>query len=139
MHRIKNSFSRYGREAIHLLQYSGCHIFRISAIKIFPVAEYIRPTSPIYSVISCLFKLVLEDQNSFHTSEEERVTIENTEIINNSHFLLGGGGAGLRPLYRFTPRHMPIVVHAASFHWLLEIANKLFAIIVRYQHFRLSS
>ena len=36
-----------------------------------------------------------------------------------------------------THTHTPIVVHVASFHGLLEIAYKLFAIIVRYEHFRL--
>lgn len=71
------------------------------------------------------------------------MTIENTEIININHFIFleewaGGGGldAG-RCIVSRTHTHLSIVVHVASFHGLLEIVYKLFAIIVRYEHFRL--
>jgi hypothetical protein len=44
-----------------------------------------RQPSPFYLLISYIFKGLLADQKSFHTSEE-RVTIENTELIKSSHF-----------------------------------------------------
>ena len=62
-----------------------------------PAAEYVRPTSPIYSLISYLFKWLLEDQNSFHISEEERKSNYRKHWNHKQHPLLlffGGGEGG---------------------------------------------